>query len=308
MFPSSSARTCNPMTVRLSTALVQSSRQYPLHTHPQASILDALHFLSGQEPRLSATTLEYVQPVQFGQQIQEIDLQAGDRLLIFLQAAHTVELPPLLKPGDRTLRIYSAGREIRSTGKRSLLLGWQDTGQQTTPDIDLGQFIARDRLPLIAPQAVWFNFDERAQVWYASRVGHTRVLLDELELGTAQVALSAAHRLRLYARGNGPGSISSQLLGELHVQVETVGSAAQQGPQLPPGSFGLPVRTGLERESQLINASENITFGQIARSLAQYNGLSIGPASKTCLARLLSPQSEVGSFDLSSGAFLYAPL
>lgn len=295
------------MTIRLSTALVQSSRHYQLRTSEQTNIQAVLNFLSTQEARLDATTLELVRPVASNQRIQEINLQAGDRLLIFIQAAHPVEIPPPLKLGDRLLHFSAPQFAAHSSGKKSLIVGKADPTLQGLPDIDLQQFIPTQHLPMISPQCLWLNFDERARVWYVSRIGHTRILLDELELSTAQVALNSTHSLRFYPPDNSAAPLYGPPLAELQVQVELV-QVAQHIQQIPPGDFLLNLRVGMEHETQLIRASENITFDQIARSLAQYNSLTLTPASSLCIARLVSPQATMQALGLGTEAFLYAPL
>src|SRR3712207_3066876 len=90
--------------IKLSTVVVNASRRYDVTLSEQVTVGGIARYLSQHEAYVDATTLEIARPVLPAQRLQDLDIQVGDRLLIFTQPPSLADLPAALTPGDKTLK------------------------------------------------------------------------------------------------------------------------------------------------------------------------------------------------------------
>ena len=293
--------------VRLSTALVSSGHQYTLQLSGGVTVNQIARYLSQYETHLAVNTLEIVRPLQPDRRLQDIDIQAGDRLLVALQPPGSAELPAPLRPGDKTLKFARGDYEIKLRGKRGVLVGKPDETGENIPDVDLRYFVLPEALEHISRGCLWLNFDESSKTWFASRMGQTRIMIDEYELGAIKISLNDAQWVRFYRESDDPRQITSQPVGELRLILEEVRST-EDLVHIETGTSRINVRVGTERSVQTLNASGNLRAGQIMTSLASYSGVTLSPDARIYLARLLPPDSSVADLSLGKDEFLYTAL
>ncbi len=284
---------------RIAAALVPSSQHYQARVAGQVTVGEVARYLSQQEAQIDMNTLEIARPVRLSQRVDELDIQGGDRVIIFTHAPRPVELPRPTRPGDKIVQFSLGETAIRSSGKQSLMVGRPEAG--FIPDVDLRHFITPKALEFVAADCLRLYFDDAARVWYAARSGQTRIMLDELELDVQPIALNDSQWVRFYRAGD------VRPIGEMRVTLETV----QQGedvPVLPFGNETTELRIGLERESQSLRVSGTIRAEQIATSLTQYNRLPVRDDLSLYIARLVPPQTALDMLRLGEGGLLYAAL
>lgn len=292
------------MPLRLSTAIVGTSLRYEAMLNQSVHIGQLARYLSQVETFLDTSTLELARPVMVDQRLQDLDIQTGDRLLIFLSPPKTVEFPAPLRPGDKIITIRRGDRVVSSRGKHSVLVGKPDESQQVVPDIDLRYLVPPDALDYISRNCLWLSVDLTLQQWYATRSGRTRIMVDDLELGQDAVPLNDVHRLRFYRATDNP--LSTAPIAELHLAVEQVRTGSELLEGIETGQERMEVRVGTEREGQLLNASESLRLDQIVLRLARYNDITLPPESSVYLTRLLAPQNTLSALNSVPDAFLYS--
>ncbi|MBZ0286190.1 MAG: hypothetical protein K8I30_01145, partial [Anaerolineae bacterium] len=135
------------------------------------------------------------------------------------------------------------------------------------------------------------------------KTGQTRVTLDELELGANPVMLNDEQWLRFYRAHDDPKH--GKPIGEIRLVVEAA-HAQDTIDALPGGAFPLEVRVGLEKESQLLKASDNIRTGQIVSSLMVHNRAPLNTEIQAYVMRLASPEARLQMLGLNADEFLYA--
>jgi hypothetical protein len=285
--------------LRVPVAIVPSSQHYQARVAGLVTVGEVARYLSQHEAQIEVNTLEIARPALPDQRVETMDIQGGDRLVIFTHAARPVELPAPARPGDKAVRFSLGDTTLRSGGKKSLMVGKPEAG--FIPDLDLRHFITPRALEFVSADCMRLYFDEGAQVWYATRSGDTRILLDELELERQPVALNDAQWVRFYRAGD------ARPLGEMRMTLETV-QVGDDVPLLPPGQEIVHMQIGLERENQALRVSGNIRAGQIASSLAQHHGLPVTNDLRLYVARLAPPQTSLDALELGEGALLYAAL
>jgi hypothetical protein len=271
------------MAIRLTA--IHSSYHYPMKVGAQGTVEQVVRFL--------ARTLEIARPVLTDQRLEDLDLQAGDRLLFFTQPSKAVVMPAIVRPGDKTLRFQMGEVELESRGKKTLLVGKPDA--TNIPDIDLRYLVSPKALEFVSSSCLWLSFDEFMRTWYATKAGNTRVMVDEFELGADRIALNETHRIRFFG--------DNRRIGEMRVSVET---AREQGMQIAAGNERLELRVGAEQAAQALNASPNVRIEQVARQLAKY--YRVQDDSRLHIARLVAPQTPIGTLNVGEDSFLYAPL
>lgn len=284
--------------LRVPTAIVPSSQQYQTRVSGQVTVGEAARYLSQYETQIEVSTLEVARPARAEQRVDELDIQGGDRFIIFTHAARPVELTAPARAGDRIAQFSQGDTRLSSRGKKSLVVGKPEAG--FIPDIDLRHFIAPKLLEFAAADCLRLYFDESGRSWYAARSGPTRITLDELELDVQPVVLNDSQRVRFYRSGD------ARPMGEMWITLETV-QAGEDIHHLPAGNELVNLRIGLEQDNQTLRVSENIRAGQIATSLAQYHNLSSDTPS-VYIARLISPQTTLDSLRVGEGGMLYAAL
>ena len=289
--------------LKLPAVMAQASQHYRAQLNGQVRVGEVARYLAQYEARIESSTLEIGRPVQVGQQLRDIDLHPGDRLVVFSGTPRPTDLPAPLRPGDKILKFRLGDQEINSRGKKSLLVGKADENQQNVPDIDLRYFVPARNLEFISRNCLTLTFDERVRAWGALKTGQTRITLDELELGTNPVMLNDEQWLRFYRAHDDPKN--GKPIGEIRLLVEAA-HAQDTLAALPGGSYPLEVRVGLEKESQLLKASDNIKLGQIVSSLAVHNRAPLHTEMQAYVMRLASPEARLQTLGLGADEFLYA--
>ncbi len=292
------------MALRITTAMAYSSHHYQTQLGSSVTVGEVARYLAHYETRIEASTLEVARAVRTNQRLQDLDLQPGDRLVVFTQAAQPIDLPAPLRAGDRVLRLRLGSFEMTSRGKRRLLIGRPDALQNTIPDVDLRYFVPPNALDTIAQSAIWLQL--QGGMWYASKQGSVRVMLDELELLNTPVMLNQTQWLRLY-RANDEPRQGHLPICEMQIRQE-VAQAAEDAPHLQAGQMKVQMRVGLEKESQALKASENVSAGQLASSLAAYNQMTLTTEMQVCVMRLVPPQLRLEALARGEEAFLYTSL
>ncbi|MBN8634085.1 MAG: hypothetical protein J0M07_02090 [Anaerolineae bacterium] len=286
--------------LKFTAAVVSTSSSYTVTTASAAGVEHIAAALAQREPRLVTGMLELARPVVAQQCLQDVDFKAGDRLVVLTQTTRAATFTPL-RPGDKRVRVLLAGTEWHTHGQQPMLIGKSDNQRQNLPDIDLRAVVSERTLDYISRRCVQIQFDERAQVWTAAKIGQTRVLLDDLEVGMQPVALSARHRLRLYRTQDNP-ALSLPLI-ELQLIAETVEAA---GRVLPDGTFPVRVLLGTEQEQRTLRASSTLPLGQIGLSLIQYFQPTPITDMQLYIAHIIPPQTAVAS--MKPNETLYAAL
>ncbi|MBC7811090.1 MAG: hypothetical protein H7175_08090, partial [Burkholderiales bacterium] len=288
--------------VKLSTVMVHASESYPLQLGGRVTIGEMARYLTQVEANVDASTLEVARPLQMIHRVRDIDVQTGDRLIVFTQPSKPTQLPERLQPGDKILRFSRGDVELTSRGKNGLLMGKPDDTNEVLPDIDLRYFISAKTLPLLSRGVAWLSYDEQRKVWYISKLGQTRLMIDEYELGAEKVPLDGDRWLRLYHPLN-QSSNAGRLIGEIRVQVQEVHSRNDLV-YLEPGGYRLRVNIAAEQSSQTLNASPGIPMGQIVTSLVIHNNITRSPNMRLYLMRLLPPNLSVQELSVGD-EFLY---
>lgn len=279
-------------------ALVNSSHQYQMALNGGVPVSEVARYLAIQEDRLEASTLEIARPLLPQERLGEVGLQSGDRLLVFTQPTRLLELPQAPRPGDKIVRFKIGERETSSRGKKSLTVGKAEAG--FVPDLDLGSFITSGLLAGVNGVCLWLDFDDYSQVWYAAQPNGLRVMVDDLEIGAARVALNADQWLRFYRADSGAR------LGEVRVMVEAA-QWSDDAPQLPKGAYNPKISVGLENSGQSLNASDAVRVEQVIEGMARAMGLA-SDVVQVYAARLLAPQTRVEALPPDDDGFLYTAL
>ncbi len=285
--------------LRVPAALVPSSQHYQTRVSGQVTVGELARYLAQVDAQVEANTLEIARPARPEQRIDDLDIQGGDRLLIFTHEARPAELPTPMRPGDKIIEFRLGDTVIPSRGKKSLMVGKPEAG--FIPDVDLRRFIAPNLLEPVSADCLRFYFDPAAQVWYAARSGETLIMLDEIALETTPVALNDAQWVRFYRPGD------TRPIGEMHITLETV-QVGEDLALLPAGNEAASLRIGMEKESQTLKVSGSIRAAQIISSLAQYNRLPISVDASLYIARLVAPHTTLDMARLGQGGLLYAAL
>lgn len=289
-------------TIRLPTQMVHARQQYALTLNESVTAGRLARYLSQQEAYVDASTLEVARPVLPTQRIQDVDVQPGDRLVIFTGDADNAELAAPLRPGDKLVKFAVGDVIVASRGKKSLLIGKPDGPRETAVDIDLRNFISPKSLNFISRECLRLDYDERNKTWFANKVGRTRVLLDEYEIGADKVPLGDHVMLRFYRANDDPRT--TRPLGEIRAMVETVESR-DDILYIEQGSHFVNMQVGVPRESVALNVSENVLLAQIVTGLAAFHRAGIPQNATLYLLRLLAPETRVGEITLGQDEFLY---
>lgn len=289
--------------IRISTAMVSSVYAYSFDVSDKVSVGRIARYLSQQEAYVETSTLELARPLEMTQRLHEIDWHPGDRLVILTQPEEAASLPAALKPGDKILKFILSDKEISSRGKKTLLVGKATTEQEVTPDIDLRNFIAAKYLNFISRRCLSLEFDESSKLWYAQKLGQTRMMIDEYELGSQKVPIDDNSTLRFFKPVDDPAT-GSRPIGEIKVIVEEVQSRDDLL-YLESGNRPVYLLAGLERESVLLNVSENIQISQLVYGLATHIRVPLTLNFRPYLMRLAAPGANMPDLHMLNGMFLY---
>lgn len=257
---------------------------------------DLARYLSTSEVQVAVNTLEIARPARPDQRVEELDLQGGDRLLVFSTPPTPVELPSPALSSDVGVRFSWGETTARSGSKHSLVVGKSEAG--FAPDVDLRLFIAARSLEGIAADCLRLYFNEAGRSWHMTRSGSTRVMVDELELESRAMILNEHQRVRFYRAGE------RRALGEIEITLEKQ-TGVESG--LTPGNLAVMMSIGLENENHTLRASGNIRVEQIMTGLAQYQRVRAAPGDlRLYVARLGAPQTAIET--LTGDELLYTAL
>jgi hypothetical protein len=289
--------------MRLSTQVVNTRQSYALNLGERVTVGQLARYLSQQEAFIDVSTLEMARPVGATQRLQDVDLQAGDRLAVFIAPPQPGELAAPLNPGDKVAKFIVGDVVITSRGKKSLQVGKPDPTRDV--DIDLRNLVSPRAIGFISRETMRLDFDDRSKTWYASRTGKTRVLINEFEVGAERVPLSDVTTLRLYRAGDEPMNPAFQPLAVIRIEMETV----QKGEDilyLEQGKVRAPIQIGIGKDRLTLNVSENLPLGQAASSLLAYYKLNPASEYQIALLRLIPPATPLGAIKLGQDEFLFA--
>jgi len=294
------------MTRRISTTIVPYTRHYTQFLDNSVEIGELAMYLSQSEANVDSHTLEVAIPVKLNKYVGDINIASGDRLLLFLSKPTFDNLPPPLHEGDKILRFETKSGDIslHSRGKHHLTVGVPDNAQQFMPDVDLRYFVPHHYLAYISPRVLELRFDLDTEQWMATRVGETRVRIQQLELGNDEYPLQGRGQMQFFA---GHDANHAQPIGDMTISVETV-HGRSDWTRIDAGNEQVPIRIGLENAKQLLNVSDNIRITQIINGLARYNRLSLGDYIKAYIMRLVPPDQTLELLNHYPDSFLYAPM
>src|SRR5215218_1682694 len=179
----------------LHTLIIHAADSYSLSLPPQITIGEIAAYFSQIEPYVHTATLELAYPVRTSLRLQDIGFGAGDRLALMTQAPRQVDLPVKARTGDTILKFRRGAFEIAIHNKKGVLLGKPAEGGPL-PDVDLRHFIAPGMEEFLSRGCVWVQWDEATKTWMLSRIGETRVLVDEFDLALHRLPLAGTRKLR----------------------------------------------------------------------------------------------------------------
>jgi hypothetical protein len=292
-------------TRNLETVMVYTSRSYSMRLDPTVMVGTLAQFLSQQEAYINASTLEIARPVDTASRLHDLDVQPGDRIVIFSQPATPQRPPTRVRPGDKMLVFSRGDYQISSYGKHGILVGKPDAKHQTMPDVDIRNFIIPDMLDDVSRGCLWLNFDDVQKIWYATRLGETRIFIDEFEIGSERITLANECLMRFYRQNDNPRL--TEPLGTMRIQIRDIESEKELV-SAKEGNYPARVHVGTERIGQLLNASENIPIGQIVTSLAIYNQVPMTETMQVYLLRLVAPNTTLNDLRMLDEEFLYVSL
>jgi len=289
----------------LHTLIIHSADSYSLSLPPQITIGEIAAYFSQIEPYVRTATLELAYPVRTSLRLQDIGFGAGDRLALMTQAPRQVDLPMQARHGETNLKFRRGTFEIVIHNKKGILLGKPGEGGPL-PDVDLRHFIAPGTEDYLSRGCVWVQWDEAAKTWMLSRIGETRVLVDEFDLAAHRLPLAGTRKLRFFPPPNTRDFPVDRQIGDMDI---SVGAAmpATDAPMLANGPFRVRLTLGAERESQYLRATNNVIMGQVASSLSLQNGYPLNAATRLHLLRLVPPHITLQDLNPNAEMFLYAP-
>jgi hypothetical protein len=289
--------------MRVSARVAAQRQRYFLKLGGAMRIGRLARYLSQQEAFIDTSTLELARPVQPTQRVQDIDIQAGDRLVIFAAPPGNAELPAPLNPGDKVIKLIMGDTVVSSRGKKSLLIGKPDPSREV--DVDVRTFVSPKQLNFISRELMRLEFDERSKTWYAQKLGRTRLLVNNFELQNDRIPLGDESTLKLYRANEEPTNPAFRPMVELKLVTETVQSR-DDIIYLDAGDIGVTIHVGVEKDSATLNISENVAFGQVITGLAAHMKMRLDGEYQLAHMRLLPPQTELSSLTLAPDEFLYA--
>ncbi len=286
--------------MRVTTSLVEAVNSYTLPLENGVRLGEVARYMSQQEAYIDASTLEIARPLDANTALQDVDYQPGDRLLIFTRQPEPAQLPEALAPGDKILHFSRGDFEVTSGSKKKILIG--KAAGDVNPDVDLRNFVSQRNLEFVSRRALEFDFDTRSKVWYARRVGNTKIGVGDTEIEDNPYPIDTANRLRLYRGNDDPRNPRFRPLGEIQIKVEVVQSQ-QEVLILPPGDYPVPVYVGSEDALLMLDVSETVTMGTLVEQVLAYQ--QVQAPFRLYRVRLVAPGQRIGKVDLRSGMFFY---
>lgn len=285
------------MTRQLATSIITTSYGYVARLHRDTTVGSLASYLSQLESAVSASSMELAQLLPLDMRVHEINLRAGDRLLITNDPIKVSELPVSLATGTQSLRIIGNETTINVPRKTHITVGWIDKPRLQTPDIDLRQFVSPDVLPYLSQSCMVLTYQK--QQWFVQRSGETRIIIDELELTETPLPLNQTQVIQLYFQRSPYPAVEFRIEqeslpeknGDIHLQT---------------GSTLVAIQPGVEESTKFLRASERLTLRQIVAGLAQHHALSLAAAS-VYVARPLPIQTPLHQVAVSD-AFLHVTL
>lgn len=286
------------------TAMAYAGHRYQVQLSHDTRIGQIAGYLTEHEAYIRTKTLEIAYPLEPEQRLSDVDVQPGDRLVIFTQAIRQSELPAPLRAGDKVIRMASGDFEMKAYGKQGVLIGRPDDTRQITPDIDLRYFIAPDKISFISRKCMRLDYDPQSRTWYVSRLGQTRLMFNEFELTEERIPLDAHQVIRFYRASDDPHEPGSERLGEVTLTIEAAQVQAGQS-HFTVGDYDTPVCIGSEHNQHVVKASQAIQIEQITKQVLHYHQRAWTSATRAYLMRLLSPNSVLSDLPMKAGVFLY---
>lgn len=285
------------MTRQLATSIVTTSYGYVARLHRDTTVGMLASYLSQLENAVSASSMELAQTIPLDMRVQEINLQAGNRLLIANDPIKVSELPVSLASETAGFRIIGNEIALSVPRKTPITFGWTDKPGVQSPDIDLRRFVSPDVLAYISQSCMTLSYQN--QQWFIQRTGETGIVVDELELTLAPLPLNQTQVIQLFLPGN-PYPVSS-------FRIEQESLSANKGEvHLQTGATAVMIQPGVEEPTQFLRASGRLTLRQIVAGLAQHHALSLAGAS-VYVARPLPIQMPLHELD-TSNSFLHVTL
>jgi hypothetical protein len=289
--------------LRLGSVYVSASQQVQVAVAAHTTIGALAASMSQLDSTLSAHTLELAAPLPRRQRLGDLALANGDRLLLLANTPKQLPTPDLFNTTDTALRFFINGQQVPVGGKSGYLVGASQRGSDVTPDIDLRQYVPSTLADFIAEGCVWLQYDGNQHQWFASRIGNTRVKLDEYELQGDKFPLAKSVTLRLFPQG-ATFIGTDRLLAEVNIRQE--GDPRQiSAPQVQAGDHRVRVVLGVEQSLGLVDASPNMGLQTVADALLKHANIAQPTPVQAFSLRLLSSQDTVGAALQERESFLY---
>jgi hypothetical protein len=190
-----------PETTRFLGSWLNASQSIPLSLPPTLTVGAIATYLTRLDPFVHTRTLEIATPLHPKQRLRDTDLQTGDKLLL---QTHLPK-PLIIQHSNQNMpnvRVMQGDFQMSSQGKTSLILGAQNAIDNAILDVDLRYFVAPMYHEWLASQCLWLHYDPAQTRWYATKMGQTRLFLNEYELTSEKVPLDKSAVLRLYPPHN----------------------------------------------------------------------------------------------------------
>lgn len=289
--------------LRLASVYISASQQVQLSLASNATIGALTASMTALDNTLNASTLELALPLARRQRLGNLALATGDRLLLMANTPKQVPLPARVNTYETQLRFTIDGQEVAVASKSGYLIGASQHGSDVLPDVDLRPFIPPTLADLIAEGCVWLQYDPYQRQWFASRIGNTRVLLDEYELQGDKFPLVRTTKLRLYPQGV-TFMGANRLLAEVAIRVED-NTGQGNRVNLPHGDLRTRLVLGVEQALGVFDASPDIELQTVADKLLAHAKIPQTSQIQVYALRLLSPQDTISTSDGERDSFFY---
>lgn len=285
--------------LRVSAVQAIASQMVAASLHEGLTLKDVAAYLARTEAVNNAGTLELAFLLRPAMRIRETTLMTGDRIL--LEMKRPQPLPSPTNFVEPQLRFRGGTYETISGSRTGLLVGVANADMEAVPDIDLRYFVSPSAVDFLSRGCVWMQYVPQEQRWYASKIGQTRIMLDEYELHTEKLPVDRSLTLRLFPP-HGSFLPSHRPLGELHIDI--VKDPARPQNTLPTGSARTRIVLGVEKLLGTLNLSDSLTVETVRDQLSAHFHTSPSGVNVYGL-RLLPPQTTLAALIAERESFLY---
>jgi hypothetical protein len=288
-------------TTRLGFALVNAAKSYALSVREDVGIPQFANYLAQVDGYINTRAFEVALPISKQGRIQDTPLQSGDRLLL-------LTTPPRLSSTTHaslapTLTFSQGSAQLTNMNKHGVLVGVSDADSSAIPDIDLRAFITPANIDYVARGCMWIQYDSQIKQWFATRLGQTRVFLNEYELLNDKLPIEQT-QVRLMPPLESP--LGQRLLGEFSIRVEN--TPQKPAPILPPtGNIAIQLVVGVERPLDNISVGNTLELEQLLQNLSSYYGFALTEQTQAYCLKVISPRLAATELQLPQNAFLYVP-